>query len=115
MSLLQQKLAGSPLRRMDIKWIQADMPKQGPRTNDCGIWMCLMASVYVKNLLDREVLPGRKQKEETSPYASVVAEASLDETVVGGYGRSCVLEAIKKNKCDLDDRVFRYLTITWKW
>ena len=41
--------------------------------------------------------------------------ASLDETVVGGYGRSCVLEAIKKNKCDLDDRVFRYLTITWKW
>jgi len=35
------------------------------------------------------------------------------KTIVGGYGRSCVLEAIKTTKCDLDDRLFRYLAITW--
>ena len=70
------------------------MPKQGPWTNDCVIWMCLMAAVYVKTLLDREVLPGTKEKEEATPYASVVAHAMLDETIVGGYGRSCVLNGI---------------------
>jgi hypothetical protein len=39
----------------DCKWIRALMQKQGFETNDCGVWMCCVASIYTKSIFSRAV------------------------------------------------------------
>jgi Ulp1 family protease len=51
------------------KWIRATMPKQGCGTNDCGVWMCCLASIYAKSVFSRAV-PSQTQ-ETVVPFRNV--------------------------------------------
>lgn len=62
---LQALLDDTPLVKLGSKWIRASMPKQGMRSNDCGIFMCCIAAAYIKGLLQADIFPpnwGRRYK-----------------------------------------------------
>ena len=58
-----QKLQGiirkTPLYRKQSKWIRGNIPQQGTGTNDCGVWMCSMATAYCLTLVKQGVLVPR--------------------------------------------------------
>jgi hypothetical protein len=54
---LQDMLRHSPLVRTDSRWFVANMPVQAARTNDCGIWMCMVATAYITKLSEDGFLP----------------------------------------------------------
>jgi hypothetical protein len=98
-------LAGSPLTTEGCKWIAANMPHQGKGMNACRVWMCYMAALYVKHLLDHELLANSgKVQEKMISSVSVVAKKGATE--VRGEGRKHKMEhTIKTNECKLDDVV----------
>jgi hypothetical protein len=109
---LKEWLAGSPLTTEGCKWIAANMPHQGKGTNDCGVWMCCMASLYVKYLLDHDLLANSgKVQEKMISSVSVISKKGATE--VGGEAppRKHIMDAIETNECKLDDPAFDSLTI----
>jgi hypothetical protein len=111
LEMLKVWLAGSPLTTEGCKWITADMPHQGKGTQDCGVWMCCMASLYVKHLLDHDLLANSGKGVEEKMISSVSVFTTEDATEVGGDGRKHMMATIKANECKLDDPVFDSLSI----
>jgi hypothetical protein len=112
--MLQEELSGSPLTREGCKWIQADMPRQGKATNDCGVWMCCMASLYVKHVLDHDLLTNPGKEEENMISRVSVVSTTEDTTKVGGDGRIHIMKTIRNGVCCLNDPVFASLKIIHK-
>jgi hypothetical protein len=110
---LQDRLSNSPLTGEDCKWIQADMPKQGLCSNDCGVWMCCMASLYIKSLVDRDLLSNSKTAEQTEIVEVSVRSSEDDTTQLGGDGREHILKCLGADRCSLDDPFFDRFTMTW--
>jgi hypothetical protein len=46
------------------------MPKQGFGTNDCGVWMCCVASIYAKSVFSRAI-PSQPQ-ETVVPFQNAI-------------------------------------------
>ena len=118
LDLLKQRLGGSPLAPKGCKWLRATMPKQGLGTMDCGVWMCCMASLYVKGLVDRKVLPMLKEQVRADPpraFTKVVVKASKDSTDIGGEGRQHMTRTVHNDTLSFDDAVFRHLSINWEF
>ena len=109
---LQQILQGTPLCSEGTRWIRASMPIQGPATLDCGVWMCVMASLYVKGLLECGLL---SSSEAGHDFTSVKVDlaAHTDPTTFGGLARGHMLGTISNGLCDLKCALFRYLSIHW--
>jgi hypothetical protein len=82
LQMLKEWLAGSPLTVEGCKWITANMPHQGSSTNDCGIWMCCMASLYLRGLLEHDVLANSGKVQEKM-ISSVSVVSRKDATEVG--------------------------------
>jgi hypothetical protein len=51
------------------KWIQTTMPCQGKFTNDCGIFMVYLASLYTKGLISHGCFMKDK---EVSDFATIM-------------------------------------------
>jgi Ulp1 family protease len=110
LEMLEEWLAGSPLTVEGCKWITANMPHQGSNTSDCGVWMCCMATFYIRGLLEHDLLVNSgKVHEKMISRVSVVSRK--DATEVGGDGRKHIMDTIKTSECKLDVPVFDSLVI----
>ena len=82
------------------------MPRQGPGTNDYGAWMCVMASLYIKELLDLEVFFKLKQVDQNNIIHSITVgmgmSLSVDVTRLGRTGREHILTTLRAGQCNLE-------------
>jgi hypothetical protein len=95
------------------------MPVQGARTNDCGIWMCMVATAYVNTLFEGGFLP-------RNPLIHVAREINEIDVVidaqalpndyrtshgraraVGRLGREHMLRSLRTSKWDSDEDLFQ--------
>jgi hypothetical protein len=116
---LQHLLRHSPLVRSGSRWLTANMPVQGARTNDCGIWMCMVATAYVNTLFEGGFLP-------RNPLIHVAREINEIDVVidaqalpndyrtsdgraraVGRLGREHMLRSLRTSKWDSDEDLFQ--------
>jgi Ulp1 family protease len=83
---LKCALAGTPLALEGCTWIHATMPKQGFRTNDCGVFMSCIAALYTKGLIKENRLSANSSASETI-FTDVEVRTNFDSTDVGWAGR----------------------------
>jgi hypothetical protein len=108
---LKEWLGESPLTTEGCNWITADIPIQAINSNDCGVWMCCMASLYIQHLFNKDRLPisGNIQEQRISCVSVVTAK---DVSEIGRHGRNHMIDTIKTGNCDLNHTVFHCLHIT---
>lgn len=106
---LHECLSGTPLTPEGCKWIRASMPRQGPRTMDCGVFMSCIAAAYTKGLVSR----GCFSAQEVSDFTSVAIQFKDDATILGGEGRDHMLASLRLQHCDLDSAFFNRISIQW--
>ena len=74
----------TPLHSSDWKWIRAKVPRQADNSNDCGIFMSCLASLFIEKLIDEGYLIRRMN---TNSYCKVEVAFSIDVDVFGTLGR----------------------------
>ena len=76
------------------------MPRQGRGTNDCGIFMCLMATLYLKSRFD----PGTPMFQNIEERVEdVLVVTHRDTTDVGSAGRQHILDSFESSSINLND------------
>jgi hypothetical protein len=108
---LKEWLGESPLSENECKWITADMPIQESNSNDCGVWMCCVASLYLKHILKQYLLPTSKNG-WTEGISRVTVVSAKNVTEIGRLGRIHMMETITTDDCRLDQVFFDYLQMT---
>jgi hypothetical protein len=106
---LRECLSGTPLTPDGCKWIRASMPRQGPRTMDCGVFMSCIAAAYTKGVVSR----GCFSAQEVSDFTSVSIQFKDDATILGGEGRDHMLASVRLQHCNLDAAIFDRISIQW--
>jgi len=110
---LQEVLQHTSLVKEGTKWIRATMRNQAIGSNDCGMWMCCSASVYVKGLKDRGWLVEGGLKEKVPEITSVTLmypmAKEMDE--IGWRGRTHMICTYQDNKCDLENPFFNFVRV----
>ena len=102
-----------PFCRRTSKWIHACVPKQGSRTNDCGVYMTCLATAFVKSILERDSAVGGSN--QRLPYTSVTVELNgvgADAYAFGIEGRRHLMRSMTDMRIDLDSEVFNMINIT---
>lgn len=94
LSKLKSMLTGTPLAPEGCKWIKAKMPNQGFRTNDCGVFMSCIASLYTKELITANRLLASSSSASATLFSSVEVCANSDSTNVGWAGRDHMLKTL---------------------
>jgi hypothetical protein len=113
----------------DCKWIRAKMPKQGVGTNDCGVWMCCLASIYAKCIFSRAVLPSSQPQETVVPFRNVTMslvngmigkesglagrEKDFREQLFGLAGREHLTQSLIDLSIDMDSDFFAIANISF--
>jgi hypothetical protein len=86
-----------------LTWIKADMPKQGSGTNDCGVWMSCVASIYARSVLTPAVVPSQSQ---TVPFRNGEKEFGL-------AGREHLTESLLDLSIDMSSDLFALAHLTF--
>jgi len=94
------------------EYVVASTLFQGLGTMDCGIWMSIIAALYVQELSQHNLL-AKDVDVEGRKITNVEVATSEDTTIVGGDGRVHILETLKTRECNLEDVVFDSLAMKW--
>ena len=79
--------------------------------------MCVMASLYIRALLDLGVLSKVRQVNQNNTVRSITVGMGtpVDVTRLGGTGREHILTTLRAGQCDLEHAVFQVLSrIKWE-
>jgi len=113
MEHIKKMTQGSVLAPKGCEYFVARTPFQGPGTMDwCGIWMSIIAALYVKELSQHNLL-AKGVDVEGWKITNVEVATSEDTTIVGGDGRVHILEMLKTRECNVEDIVFDSLAMKW--
>lgn len=88
---LQMALKGTPMDPTLVHWIEADMVQQGVASNDCGVFMSMVALVYVKTFSTGSKLP----QVDVLSGAKVWLSGSETADTFGIKGRKVMLESLQ--------------------
>jgi len=100
-------------------WIDADVPQQAHKTHDCGVWMCIFIATFLPSLKQSnhhlkhvyrnvkiEITSSLIESHE-KPWFKV--EGTLNENLVGWFGRAHVRETLLKEEYHEDSTVLSML------
>jgi len=100
-------------------WIDADVPQQAHKTHDCGVWMCMFMATFLRSLKQsNHHLKGVYRNVKIQVTSSVLesherlwykVEGTLNEKLVGWFGRAHVRETLFKEEYREDSTVLSML------
>jgi len=100
-------LPGLVVNMDQMQWVRATVPKQGERTNDCGVVASCFSLLHVHSLQKAGLLkdkPPKKVKPLESATLELPEGMSMHE--FGRLGRSCMLRATKHAKLEWTGQIF---------
>ena len=103
-------------------WIDADVPQQGSKTMDCGIWMCMFIARFLRALKEKDGTPvpgglllyrnvtmrlsATALKDEASWFK---VDGPIDATMAGWFGRAHVRESLFRGEIHENPRALSML------
>ena len=112
MAMMKECFEGSQLAaNKNSIWIEAELPQQGSKTMDCGVWMCILIASFLRSLKEKNGcdVPGglqiyKKVKVRISP-SSVPQDStwyrvggSISTKLLGWFGRAHIRESLFREK-----------------
>jgi len=114
LSVIQKALEHTPIHSDSLKWIRADIPRQGAGTMDCGVYSSCFPALYVRSLEKKGLLMSGRQDslDEGVQTVHMILPKGCDARFWGGTGRAHMMGSLKQGKLCLDDPVFN-ASIVW--
>lgn len=117
---LQRVFMDSAYCSAGAKWVHATVPFQGAGTNDCGVYMCCIATAFVKhlvengNLVDSLVPSNRKvaQNSQVPHYNCVTVTLEKGPFDFGAMGRKHMLASMFRRSIELNSEVFQQIAVS---
>ena len=101
----QEVLRETPLWREGARFVSASMPIEATGSNDCGVWTCLIAAIYLKRL--------RSINRQFSAFSVKLAANATPETA-GVQARSFLLESIRNHSSLVSYDVLSNVSISFE-
>lgn len=107
---LRQQLSKTPIVREGALFCKVPSPQQGKGTNDCGVWLCVFAAVYLGYAASR-INKSNKAGIASNTHNLEIIIRSGDTTSLGKLGRHHMERSFQNGRVDLNDTPLRNLQI----
>ena len=104
---LQSLLEATPIASERTTWIQADIPRQGIGTNDCGIFASCFSFLCVQQLAKDGYLGGAPPARSAVERVTLSLPKDMDVYEFGKHGRNFMLTSLRNNKIDFKSPVLQ--------
>ena len=109
MAMMKECFEGSRrAANKDSIWIEAELPQQGSKTMDCGVWMCILIASFLRSLKEKngfDVPGGLQVYKEVTVRISPPEDSSwyrvggsISTKLLGWFGRAHIRESLFNKK-----------------